>query len=303
MNPEDLNIHYGLLGSQESTAIQMGGVLPYKLEVYCRTFWTSCRGWGFRNIAHMWAPDSLWIRLFPTEERPNSKKGVGRTPSRCLLDSPFLEPLLRTLLRTLSPSKTLCKTPSKNPSWNLLESNLETESMPSKSISDCMRPGCGYHRPSPDLKQDRKHLGMNSCIQSARQLLGGRFGYFLFFSARGGGGKEGGVRGARREGGGRFFYWKSPEGGSPGREGPLGPGGCLRRIGEFCLGEGGGVIFFLGLNWPVFTRPFFLFAPFAGHPFPSPFLGAFSPCSPPRKVLCSVEKRAQHRAWRGAVSG
>ena len=41
------------LRSQENTAIQMGGVLPYKLEVYCRTFSeTSCRGWGFRNIAH-----------------------------------------------------------------------------------------------------------------------------------------------------------------------------------------------------------------------------------------------------------
>ena len=26
------------LRSQESMAIQMGGVLPYKLEVYCRTF-------------------------------------------------------------------------------------------------------------------------------------------------------------------------------------------------------------------------------------------------------------------------
>ena len=26
------------LRSQESTAIEMGGVLPYKLEVYCRTF-------------------------------------------------------------------------------------------------------------------------------------------------------------------------------------------------------------------------------------------------------------------------
>ena len=33
--------------SQESTAIQMGGVLPYKMEVYCRTFQTSCRGLGF----------------------------------------------------------------------------------------------------------------------------------------------------------------------------------------------------------------------------------------------------------------
>ena len=40
------------LRSQESIAVQMGGVLPYKLEVYCRTFRTSCRGWGFRNIAH-----------------------------------------------------------------------------------------------------------------------------------------------------------------------------------------------------------------------------------------------------------
>ena len=39
--------------SQESTAIQMGGILPYKLEVYCLTFWTSCRGWGFRNIAQL----------------------------------------------------------------------------------------------------------------------------------------------------------------------------------------------------------------------------------------------------------
>ena len=44
------------LRSQESTAIQMGGVLPYKLEVYCRTIQTSCRGWGFRNIAHSTAP-------------------------------------------------------------------------------------------------------------------------------------------------------------------------------------------------------------------------------------------------------
>ena len=37
-------------------------------------------------------------------------------PSRCLLESPFLEPLLRTLLRTLPPSKNHGKTPSKNPS-------------------------------------------------------------------------------------------------------------------------------------------------------------------------------------------
>ena len=29
--------------------------------------------------------------------------------------------------------------------------------------------------------------------------------------------------------------------------------------------------------WPVFTRPFFLFAPFAGHPSCSPFLGTLLP--------------------------
>ena len=34
----------------------------------------------------------------------------------------------------------------------------------------------------------------------------------------------------------------------------------------------------------------------------SSFLGTFSPCSPPRKVLCSVEQRAQDRAWREVVS-
>ena len=59
----------------------------------------------------------------------------------------------------------------------------------------------------------------------------------------------------------------------------------------------------IGPYWPVFTIPFFLFAPFAGHPSSSPFLGTFSPCSPPRIVLCSVAQTAQHRAWRGAVSG
>ena len=48
--------------------------------------------------------------------------------------------------------------------------------------------------------------------------------------------------------------------------------------------------------WLVFMRPFFLFAPSAGHPI-------FCAPSPPRKVLCSVEQRAQHTPWRGAVSG
>ena len=35
------------LRSQEGPAIQMVGVLPYKLEVYCRTFSGTSRGWGF----------------------------------------------------------------------------------------------------------------------------------------------------------------------------------------------------------------------------------------------------------------
>ena len=55
------------------------------------------------------------------------------------------------------------------------------------------------------------------------------------------------------------------------------------------------------VDWPVFTRPFFPFAPFAGHPSFSPFLGTSLPFSPPQKVLCSVEQGAQRRAWRGAV--
>ena len=53
----------------------------------------------------------------------------------------------------------------------------------------------------------------------------------------------------------------------------------------------------------LFSHALLLFAPFAGHPSSSPFLGAFSTFSPPRKVLCSVEQRAQRTAWRGAVSG
>ena len=28
-----------------------GGVLPYKWGVYCSTFWTGCTGWGFLKIA------------------------------------------------------------------------------------------------------------------------------------------------------------------------------------------------------------------------------------------------------------
>ena len=51
------------------------------------------------------------------------------------------------------------------------------------------------------------------------------------------------------------------------------------------------------------SRVLFSFLPpLLATPLP-PFLGAFSPCSPPRNLLCSVEQRAQHRSWRGAVSG
>ena len=69
--------------------------------------------------------------------------------------------------------------------------------------------------------------------------LGGRFGFFLFFSRLGEG--EGGVRG-RREGGWLIFYWKSQKGGGSRGGGAEGPGGCLRRIGE--SGRGGPNFFF-----------------------------------------------------------
>ena len=55
------------------------------------------------------------VHIGHTPRGSYSRKGV-LLPSRCLLESPFLEPLLRTLLRTLLPIKTHCKTPSDNPS-------------------------------------------------------------------------------------------------------------------------------------------------------------------------------------------
>ena len=77
----------------------------------------------------------------------------------------------------------------------------------------------------------------------AEPLLGGRFGYFLFFSARGRG------RGSPRApggGGGGISFSANPTrgGGSPG--GAEGSGGCLRRIGDF--GRGGAKYFFRGRN-------------------------------------------------------
>ena len=41
-----------LVRSQQGTALHMGGVLQYKLEVYCSTFQTSCAGLGLLNSAH-----------------------------------------------------------------------------------------------------------------------------------------------------------------------------------------------------------------------------------------------------------
>ena len=52
-----------------------------------------------------------------------------------------------------------------------------------------------------------------------------------------------------------------------------------------------------------FHASFFSFCPLCWPPLFPPFLGTFLPLYPPWKVLCSVEQRAQRRAWRGAVPG
>ena len=41
------------LRSHRGTALQMGGVLRYKLQVYRQYFQTSCTGWGFLNSPHL----------------------------------------------------------------------------------------------------------------------------------------------------------------------------------------------------------------------------------------------------------
>ena len=91
-----------------------------------------------------------------------------------------------------------------------------------------------------------------SWVLTPQSHLGGRFDIFYFFSARGGGG--GSPR--RQEGGGVHFLLKMPGGGGfPG--GAEGPGGCLRRIGEF--GRGGQNIFFgaeMSTKSPKLTRNF-----------------------------------------------
>ena len=52
-----------------------------------------------------------------------------------------------------------------------------------------------------------------------------------------------------------------------------------------------------------FHASFFPFCPVCWPPLVLSFSRTFSPFPHPRKVLCSVEQRAQHTAWRGAVSG
>ena len=50
------------LRSQEGTAIQMGGVLPYKLEVYCSTFSETSTGWVSQTLLiRNWQ----WVSLSP----------------------------------------------------------------------------------------------------------------------------------------------------------------------------------------------------------------------------------------------
>ena len=73
-------------------------------------------------------------------------------------------------------------------------------------------------------------------------LLGGRFGYFFFFSARGGGRGESEAPGREAIG----FLLKIPGGGGVSRGGAEGKGVCLQPIGE--LGGGGLNIFYRGRN-------------------------------------------------------
>ena len=79
------------------------------------------------------------------------------------------------------------------------------------------------------------------------RFLGGRFGYFLFFSARGRGRERGSPR--RREGEGQFFYGKSQEGGFLGGWG-RGPGEGV--CGEF--GGGGALNISFGAEIPTKLR-------------------------------------------------
>ena len=43
----------------------MGGALPYRLEVYCSTFFETSRGWGFWNYVCNRSCHSLRIYPYP----------------------------------------------------------------------------------------------------------------------------------------------------------------------------------------------------------------------------------------------
>ena len=79
-------------------------------------------------------------------------------------------------------------------------------------------------------------------------LLGGRFGYFLFFAARGRGKGEPEAPGASGGGRDRFFIenHRTGGGGAPAQDGPMGREGVGGELGNF--GGGGLNIFFRGRN-------------------------------------------------------
>ena len=71
-----------------------------------------------------------------------------------------------------------------------------------------------------------------NALHTIKVILGGRFGFFVFQLGNFKG--EWGVRGAGE--GGSVFIENPRRGGFPGGGWAEGPGGCLRRIGEFFVG-------------------------------------------------------------------
>ena len=80
-------------------------------------------------------------------------------------------------------------------------------------------------RPDPPALDFWRKKNKGTPFLEETNKLGGRFGYFFFFSVRGGGR---GVRGARRGGIGFLFKVPGGGGGFPGGGGAEGPGGCLQ---------------------------------------------------------------------------
>ena len=100
-----------------------------------------------------------------------------------------------------------------------------------------------YHWSQPNYDYDPRERNSGAPgLHFTVLLLGGRFGYFLFFFCS----REGKGSPRRRKGAGVRFLMKisGGGGGSPGGRGVEGPGGCLRRMGN--LGGGGGLNIFLG---------------------------------------------------------